>query len=299
MITFFTIPKPFEGHIGVIQYNAIRSWTLAGDGIRVVLMGNEPGTAQAAAELGVEHHPTIETNRYGTPLLNSLFAAVEHHSDDLYLNYINADIIVFDDFLASFKAILRRKRRFLMVGQRTDLDVHESIDFSNSGVVELQDKARQSGKLRGPVAIDYFVYRRGMWTGDGNMTHRESGSRIRGLPSFAVGRFSWDNWLIYRARSLFVPVVDASDQVLVVHQNHDYAHAGGVKKARFGPEAQSNLALAGGRANLYTIWDSTHVLTDQGLKSRESRSGANSEDTVRANSGVEGSGAIVGRSGLA
>ncbi len=28
MLTLFTIPKPFAGHIGLIQRNAIASWTL-------------------------------------------------------------------------------------------------------------------------------------------------------------------------------------------------------------------------------------------------------------------------------
>ncbi len=253
MITFFTIPKPFVGHIGVIQSNAIRSWTLLGDGVRVVLMGNEPGTAEAAEELGVEHHLHIERNRYGTPLLNSIFSSIETHSQDTYLNYINADILLLDDFLPALSTVLRRKKRFLMVGGRTDLDVNGPFDFSGPWGHELERSASAHGRPRGPVAIDYFVYRRGVWGV---------------VPPFAVGRFSWDNWLIYRARRLCVPVIDASNRVLAIHQNHDYSHAGGAKKARTGPEAQLNLQLAGGRQNLYTIWDATHVLTGHGVVQR-------------------------------
>ena len=43
-VTIFAIPKTFEGHIGIIQRNAIRSWAQLA-GIEILLLGDEPGTA--------------------------------------------------------------------------------------------------------------------------------------------------------------------------------------------------------------------------------------------------------------
>lgn len=255
MITFFSIPKPFAGHIGVIQRNAIGSWTRLGPQVKVVLMGDEPGTAQAAAELGVDHCPQIKRNSRGTPLLDSVFETIQRHTEAAYLNYINADIVLLDDFIGALQEVWRRKKRFLMIGHRTDIEQNEPIDFGPEWCERLRAAAVSTGKTQGAPYIDYFVYRRGIW-----------GS----VPPFAVGRFSWDNWLIYRARQQAIPVIDATQRVLALHQNHDYAHAGGHKKARFGPEAQRNLALAGGPKNLFTIWDSTHILTAQGLQHRGS-----------------------------
>ena len=41
MITFFTTAKPFVGHSGVIQRNALKSWMLVHPFAEVILFGNE------------------------------------------------------------------------------------------------------------------------------------------------------------------------------------------------------------------------------------------------------------------
>jgi hypothetical protein len=62
-------------------------------------------------------------------------------------------------------------------------------------------------------------------------------------------------------------VIDATEAVTAVHQNHDYAHlppdAG---DAWDGPEAKRNLELAGGVTHRFTLQDVTHKLTPRGLK---------------------------------
>jgi hypothetical protein len=250
MITFFSIPKPFAGHIGVIQRNALRSWSLLAPAVRVILLGDEGGVGEAAAAIGATHLPAVARSEYGTPLLDDLFRQAQDHSADELFCYINADIIVSGDLVAAIQLVRRRKRRFLMVGRRLDYDLREELAFEPGWDVKLTERVRAGGKAQGPTAIDYFVFNRGLWGR---------------LPSFAVGRFSWDNWMIWRARSLKVPVIDASEAVTAVHQNHDYAHAaGGYKGARYGPEARRNFALSGGMSHLFTIWDSTHVLSPQG-----------------------------------
>jgi len=255
MLTLFTIPKPFRDHFADIQENAIRSWTRLGTGARVVLLGDDPGTGELANRLRVEHLPNIRRNQYGTPLLDDAFRQAEESSTDPHLCYVNADILLGSDFLRAVKMIRQFKRRFLMVGQRTDFDQNGRIDFSDqSWESNLRKRVAKDGALHRPTGIDYFVYQRGMW-----------GT----IPPFAIGRFSWDNWLIYRALQLKISVVDATSQVLAVHQNHDYSHArNGSKGARRGPESRENFHLAGGLRKSFTIWDSTHVLVDSGLKPR-------------------------------
>ncbi len=255
MLTLFTIPKAFRDHTGVIQRNAIRSWTLLGQDIRVMLCGEDEGTAQVAAELGVEHVARVARNQYGTPLLNDLFDQARTRADCTHLCYVNADIILMSDFAVAARRALRAKKRLLMVGQRTDLDQREAIDFAGEWEGALRADVASRGVLHRPTGIDYFLYHRDIWGR---------------LPPFAIGRFSWDNWLIHRARQVQVPVIDATPCVMAVHQNHDYHHArGGARGARHGPEARENFRLAGGRELSLTIWDSTHVLTPAGLEQRQ------------------------------
>ena len=70
MLTFFTTAKPFHGHDGIIQRNAITSWTLLHPGVEVILFGNEEGAADAANEFGLRHEPHVERNEFGTKRLD-------------------------------------------------------------------------------------------------------------------------------------------------------------------------------------------------------------------------------------
>ncbi len=256
MLTLFTIPKPFTGHFAMIQENAIRAWANMHPDVRVLLLGNDAGTSELAHRLNLPHISKVRRNEFNTPLLDDVFSQAAQHSDTPYLGYVNADIILLPHFQAAVQTLAREKRRFLMIGQRIDYDIHESIDFNNPQWPQmLTADVDRHGNLHRPTGIDYFIYRRDMW-----------GT----IPPFAIGRFSWDNWLVCRALELKIPVIDATKSVLAIHQNHDYSHArNGSKGARRGPEARRNLILAGGMQKSYTIWDSTHILERGELTRRD------------------------------
>lgn len=89
------------------------------------------------------------------------------------------------------------------------------------------------------------------------------------VPPFLIGRACFDNWLVWRARDLNRPVIDATRRVVAVHQSHDYSHVrGGLEEAYSGPEARYNEELAGGREHIYSLHDATHRLTSQGQPAR-------------------------------
>ncbi|HEY6221558.1 MAG TPA: glycosyl transferase family 2, partial [Candidatus Eisenbacteria bacterium] len=127
MLTIFTVPKPFDGHIGIIQRNAIQSWRHLRPACQILLCGDEAGTAETAATLGVDRIAAVERNEFGTPLLSSVFAAVEASAAHDLLCYVNADILLLSDFTEAASRIIASKPRFLMVGQRWDLDVTEQL----------------------------------------------------------------------------------------------------------------------------------------------------------------------------
>ena len=247
MITLFAIPKPFMGPFARIQRNALGSWRALSPEIDIIVLGDEQGSTDAARAVGARQVPEVELTSAGTPRVDAVFAAAERAAPTDLLAYVNADILLLPDFLAAVEVVARRLPRFLMVGQRWDLDFEEVIDFGDRGWSEVVRRDVQArGKLHASSGIDYFVFRRGLW---------------REMPPFAVGRTMWDNWLIYSARAQHVPVVDATAAVTAVHQNHDYSHAaGGRPEVWKGPEAQRNMALAGGLDHYFTIDDATHCL---------------------------------------
>jgi hypothetical protein len=252
MITFFSTPKPFRGHIGVIQRNAVRSWKLAHPDAEVILFGDEEGAAEVARDLGARHEPEVDRNSLGTPLLSSLFERADRLARHDRLCFLNADILLTEDFPAACARLAQTREKSLMVGRRTNVDITEPVDFSQPDWSRrVRSLANARGKLQPPQWIDFFVFPRGLLSGQ--------------VPPFAVGRPGYDNWLLWKVRAMGVPVVDATPVVLAIHQNHDYAHhPGGQSGLWQDVEAQQNYALLG--AHYATIDNATHRLTPGGLR---------------------------------
>jgi hypothetical protein len=80
------------------------------------------------------------------------------------------------------------------------------------------------------------------------------------MPEFAIGRAGWDNWMIFHARRLGLPVVDATPSLMIIHQNHDYNHLPDGKPHYGHAESRQNEALAGGAGNLFMVLDSDKQL---------------------------------------
>lgn len=167
--------------------------------------------------------------------------------------FLNTDIFLTDDFLGAATRLGQIHPLSLMVGRRCDVNITEPWDFSKPGWSErLRSMARERGKLRPAQWIDYFVFPRGL-------LHQQ-------IPPFAVGRPGYDNWLLWKVRAMGVPVVDVTQVVLAVHQNHDYAHhVGGEAGFWGGAETQQNYALLG-KGQFATIDNATHRLTAKGLR---------------------------------
>jgi hypothetical protein len=253
MITFFATPKPFRGHIGVIQRNAIQSWKLTHPDAEVILFGNEEGAAEVAARLEARHEPEVDRNSHGTPLLSSLFERADRLAKHGWLCFLNADILLTEDFLVASARLAQLRERSLMVGRRCDVDIKEPLDFSKADWREsVRSLARERGRLRPPQWIDYFVFPR-------DLLHAQ-------VPDFAVGRPGYDNWLLWKVRSMGIPVVDATEVVLAIHQNHDYSHhQGGEDTFWHGAEAQQNFSLLG-KGQFATLDNATHRLTPDVLR---------------------------------
>ncbi len=66
LITIFTAPKPFTNpHINLIQRNAIQSWQHLGGEVQVLMMGDEAGMEDFAAEAGIQQLTGRLTQRPG------------------------------------------------------------------------------------------------------------------------------------------------------------------------------------------------------------------------------------------
>ncbi len=270
LLTLFATPKRFDGHIATIQRNAIESWTRMRPRPEIILFGHERGTGEIAAEFGLRHVPEVKCNQWGTPLISDLFAQAESIGQGSVVCYVNSDIVLFDDFQQALARVAAWSDHFLMVGRRTDLDIKDLVGFQTDWASEVRSRALREGQLQIARSIDYFAFSRGLYPS---------------IPALAIGRFWWDNWLLWKARDLGANVVDATRAVLVVHQNHDYSHT------TYGPSKEEMMAseecILNARLTCeqnpgdydggffwryaYTIDDATHRLTAGGIETNPRR----------------------------
>jgi len=265
LITIFTCPKPFtEEHIKTIQTNAIRSWTLLKPTPEIMLMGNDEGVSKVADDLNVIHMPNVKYNERGIPFLDSMFHMARTYACNDLLCYINADIILTQDFLQSIMKVMKLEKKFLIVSQRWDVNISQVINFDSPNfATELKSIIKKRGKLHAPTGIDIHVSSLKLF------------SKIGMLP-FILGRGGYDNWLIWRARSLNIPVIDITPLTMIIHQNHDYSHVslkaiswkGSSTDKPDNPDYLKNMKLTGRWFHKYQINHSSHKLTPEGLKYR-------------------------------
>jgi hypothetical protein len=251
MLTIFTTAKPFEGHSGMIQRNALKSWTLLHPDIEVILFGDEKGTAEVCAEFGLRHEPRVERHKSGLKYLSYMFARAQDIARHDYLCYSNCDIVFFTDFRDAFEKVVAWRRRFLTVGQRRDTDVTEPIDFEREDwAANLRRLALTAGRLQIPEYVDFFVFPKGLYDL---------------VPPLIVGRSFWDHWLVWKALAEGAPVIDCTPFVLAVHQNHGYGyHTQGKQGTNQDALAKRNIELSGDGRHLRCIIDATHKLGYRG-----------------------------------
>jgi hypothetical protein len=249
-ITILAMPKPFHGHIGIIQRNAITSWTKLEPRPDIFLFGEEEGTAEAAAELQVGHLHDIARNSYGTPLLDDLLRRARETAHTPLLCYVNSDILLMQEFCRGVSAIAGQLPRFLAVTHRWNIDLTAPLDFSGDWRRRIREEAPGQGTPGDHTAIDVFVF---------------PATIYENVPPFAIGRAWFDQWLIKAAREQNVPVVDITRVARAIHQNHEYRHiAGGQRGAYWGEEARASLDLYGGVPHAFTLLDVTHELLPDG-----------------------------------
>lgn len=222
-IVFFSTPKPWIGHIDVIQRNAIRNW-LRQKPHAIVLFGDEQGTAEICSEFGLIHHPELKRTEYGTPIISEVFNDVHKITNPAdILVYINTDILFSKDgaFIETIRSCDKCFSGYLAITGRSHCEYTEELITEE----DWQDHYRfaETHTPAWHYGVDIFAFRHGF---------------VKNMPPFALGRGKWDNWIVGDTLSRGLPLVDLSESVYTFHQAHDYAHLpeSVAKHKAWGPE---------------------------------------------------------------
>lgn len=253
MLTIFSTPKPFKGHIEVIQRNALQSWKRLYSEVEVILFGDDEGAAEICREFGLRHEPEVLRSALGTKRLDSIFSRAQETARHANICYVNCDIVLTQDFVEAHRRVASLKQKYLMIGRRWDMNIKAPLDFSKPDwEQQIVALAKHEGIQRFYHNIDYFLFPRGLY---------------KSIPELVIGRIWWDHWLVGKAHELGAAVVDVSEVVCAVHQNHDYAyHAKGIEGVWNDEDARRNHELAKADCRLATIEDAPYRLTATGLE---------------------------------
>lgn len=210
-ITFVCCPKPFSNTFSDIQENAILSWNRLPIEKDILVCGNEFGVKEFVENHSdiVTHIPTIKCTDMGTPLVSDIFEIVQEKCEKSdIICYINADIILFEDFVKTiekFTQIFNPQDPFLLIGQRWDWNNESKLrvqDFSDMN--DFKNMTKSTAKPHGQSGIDYFVFSNGTFPF---------------VYPFALGKFTWDQWLVGNAYRRNILTVDVGKSVYALHQN--------------------------------------------------------------------------------
>lgn len=249
-ITLFSTPRPFKGPFDIIQRNSIKSWIKACPECEIILFEDEEKTTcKVAEELGIKCITGVECNEFGTPILSDVYKKAKEVAKSEVIVHINTDIILTESFQNTIIKVLdiMKGKPFFMSGRRWDLDINEEIDFNQTDWQDkIVKKAKNEGKLHGFAGMDYWIL-------PINFPFE--------IPSFVIARPGMDSWLVYKSKSLKMPVIDATAMIDIVHHNHNYPKK---KSSHYEIERSRNIKLAGGLINAFTLREADWVLDSEG-----------------------------------
>ena len=247
MLTIFTVPRLFEGHIDLIQRNALMSWKILKGSPQIILLGNETGASEICKDYDIDFVPDVKLSSVtNTPFVNDVFKKAQEKAQHNIMAFVNTDIILMDDFIDAIECVSKRFEKFLLVGQKYDIDVKEKIDFEFS--LWKQDLINIEGRLHATCGIDYHVFKKGLWPN---------------IPSFVIGRSSYDNWLTAQAFEEGCIGIDGTKVIYAIHQNHKHRRLENGRDILEGPETKNNRKLAGslvhGGFTSHATWEVVHI----------------------------------------
>jgi hypothetical protein len=235
--------KPFIGDDGVRQRNAILSWVNAVGASNVLLVGDELGVAEIAQELGVKNDTEVKRVDGPLPGLDAVMKTPGLQCADVVC-YVNADIILPNNLLEAVQVVSVAHEKYLIVGERWSVDLPREVTINELNDESLSAFARSNGFLPGPHWIDYFIFPQGL---------------LGEIPPLAVAGYIWDHWIVGRAIAQGAQIVDATDFLTAIHQEHPRRAMNIAETKR-----ANNLQFVKSPADLATISHSTLVLTSMG-----------------------------------
>jgi len=193
MITLYSTFRRFNHPIfNKIQRDAIESWQALDPVPEIVIVGNDPGTAEICKEYGLKHVPKVGTSSAGTPYCDDFILEAEKVASNDIMLLCSGDIIIKQDTIDAAKAVKPLLNQFCVCSRK----LH----------VEIKDGKKKDIRWATWQAGDYWLHTKGIFTG---------------MPKFLIGRHKNEKWM-FRWLCNKNALVDGTDVITVWHQQHPH-----------------------------------------------------------------------------
>jgi hypothetical protein len=246
VLSFLTSAKSFSGPAGANQLRALKSWLAISPEAEVILYGYSEGADEVCDDLGIRYVPNIRSTSKGVPYFDAIADhAREHARHDIQI-YSNCDILLTDSLLNAINRVTFKK--YLIIGQRLDLSQNANFEIDRSDWMDQLVNLKENGmiSLHPTSGKDYFVFPRGLW---------------EAIPSLIIGRLGYDDGLLAFCLERDIPIVDATCDVVSIHQYHDYIHLpGGLAELIHGSDSKHNITALGSMHSTPLVSDAKWTL---------------------------------------
>ena len=203
-LTFITVPRPFmNGEIFERNKLAIHSWLSCSNRSRVLLFVNRTEFDPSGefpklldnlyGSNRIEYLGPIRSDHNNIPYIDDWFRKGAMYSKSKYVCFINGDIVLSSMWLRRVKQVLTvmSGKPTVLIGQRIDFQLNKKklleLNYgSDSFLEEIDDMVESSPhEEHSPYGIDTFTF-----------DVENIPFNIDLIPSFYMGRYNWDNWLV-------------------------------------------------------------------------------------------------------
>ncbi len=253
MLTIYSTLKNFTNeHTRIIQTNAVKSWLQLTPTPEIFIMGGDESVKEFCKEVGVNHVEVAQSD-YGVPYLNEMVLLAEKLASNDFLLLVSGDIILSQEVMLALEITKKRIYNFCICAIKQESSLNTLLDFVSDWEKKVKDSIVHYSL---PTSGDFFLYPKKYFL-----------NALPEIPKFIIGRSACDSWIIKKSIEADL-LVDATEFITLVHQQHDHSHITLVNGDS--PEYQDNLKLADNSIDI-KINESNWILKNDGRLKKKTK----------------------------
>lgn len=255
-MVIFSSPKPFTTETLPVQISALRSWRKYLPHAKAVLFGNDKKLKDICRSENAEFGGLLPVDNRGNEKISDVFQRAVALAGSQDLIYLNSDIFLDETIRPAVKILEEFTGPYLATARRRCIGRWDGPALDGQKLESFLGLKKNHFRWGQACSLDIFLFR---------------GVPVKQMPPFRIGQAAWDNWLVFHARSLGIPVIDLSRVLRPFHCDHDYSYSRDNPNPRIRNQNgdKENLDLLGGEAKKLHMGHCNYEVRESKIVRRE------------------------------